>query len=95
MYTEMHSTYLAGTYVQRCNLMWWTVYVLERRMSSLLGVPMGIAEESISTPLPSCYSRYQQGSNIMEMQVKLCQVLAQIDQSQIYLSTPFVDALDD
>lgn len=81
MYTEMHSTYLSETYVQRCNFMWWTVYVLERRLSSLMGVPMGIAEESISTPFPSTY-RYQQGSNVMEMQVKLCQVLAKIDQSE-------------
>ncbi|PIG82846.1 hypothetical protein AARAC_003116, partial [Aspergillus arachidicola] len=80
MYTEMHSSYLDPTYVQRCKLMWWTVYVLERRMSSLLGVPMGIAEESISSPFPLT-DRNAQGVRALEMQVMLCQVLAQIDQT--------------
>ncbi|KAL7657948.1 hypothetical protein ACMYSQ_004088 [Aspergillus niger] len=62
----------------RCRLVWWTVYVLERRMSSLLGVPMGISEESINASFPSI-SRDIQGSNVLEMQVMLCQILAKVD----------------
>lgn len=80
MYTEMQSTYIDEVYMQRCNLMWWTVYVLERRMSSLMGVPMSIAEESISTSLPS--SGHTEGSNVLAMQVRICQVLAKIDKSE-------------
>lgn len=80
MYTEMQSTYIDGIYMQRCNLLWWTVYVLERRMSSLMGVPMSIAEESISTSLPS--SGPTPGPNVLAMQVKICQVLAKIDKSE-------------
>lgn len=81
MYTGMHGVCLEDDYIQRCRLVWWTVYVLERRMSSLLGVPFGISEESISVSLPS-NSRHFPNSNALKMQVKLCQILAKIDLSE-------------
>lgn len=85
MYTGMHGIRLDETYVRRCSLMWWTVYVLERRMSSLLGVPMGISEESISASFPSTSSNVH-GSNVLEMQVMLCQILAKVDLSKFSLA---------
>ncbi|CAG8125163.1 unnamed protein product [Penicillium salamii] len=78
MYTEMRSSCLDEDHVQRCNLVWWTVYILERRMTSLLGLPIGISEESITAPYPSIPTRAQ-SSNVMEMQVILCQILAKVD----------------
>lgn len=84
MYTGMHGICLDEDYVQRSSLVWWTVYVLERRMSSLLGVPMAISEESISASFPSI-SRPIQGSNVLEMQVVLCQILAKVDLSEFSL----------
>ncbi|CAG8232481.1 unnamed protein product [Penicillium salamii] len=82
MYTEMRSSCLDEDHVQRCNLVWWTVYILERRMTSLLGLPIGISEESITAPYPSIPTRAQ-SSNVMEMQVILCQILAKVD-STVY-----------
>lgn len=84
MYTEMHGICLDEAYVQRCRLVWWTVYVLERRMSSLLGVPMGISEESISALFPSIFNDIH-GPNVLEMQATLCQILAKIDLSEFLL----------
>ena len=84
MYTEMHGICLNQDYVQRSSLVWWTCYVLERRMSSLLGVPMGISEESISASFPSI-STHIQGANVLEMQVMLCQILAKVDLSTFIL----------
>lgn len=84
MYTEMRSSCLDEDYVQRCNLVWWTVYILERRMTSLLGLPIGISEESITAPYPSIPTRAQ-SPNVMEMQVILCQVLAKVDASMFSL----------
>ncbi|KAJ5691546.1 hypothetical protein N7488_012281 [Penicillium malachiteum] len=83
MYTGMHSICLDQDYIQRCRLLWWTVYVLERRMSSLLGVTIGIsedgiAEESMSASLPSL-SRHFPKSDALHMQLTLCQILAKID----------------
>ncbi|PYI15800.1 hypothetical protein BO99DRAFT_341722 [Aspergillus violaceofuscus CBS 115571] len=78
MYTGMRGSYLDGAYVERCSLVWWTVYALERRMSSLLGVPMGISEESISASFPSISGQIQ-GANVLEMQTMICQILAKVD----------------
>lgn len=85
MYTGMRGVCLDETYVRRCSLVWWTVYVLERRMSSLLGVPVGISEESISASFPSTSSQVH-GSNVLEMQVMLCQILAKVDLSKFSLA---------
>jgi hypothetical protein len=81
MYTGMHGVCLENDYIQQCRLVWWTVYVLERRMSSLLGVPFRISEESISVSLPA-NSRQFPNSNALKMQVTLCQILAKIDLSE-------------
>ena len=89
MYTEMHGLCLDEAYVQRCSLMWWTIYTLERRMSSLLGVPMGISEESISASFPSI-SQEIHGANVLEMQVMLCQILAKVDLSKLGIPARFV-----
>ena len=45
---------------------------------------MGISEESISTSFPSI-STHIQGSNVLEMQVMLCQILAKVDLSAFSL----------
>ncbi|KAJ5342368.1 hypothetical protein N7541_011492 [Penicillium brevicompactum] len=78
MYTEMHGSCFDEDYIQRSNLLWWTVYILERRMSSLLGLPLGISEESISALCPSILIQ-SETSEAMEMQVRLCQILAKVD----------------
>lgn len=83
MYTEMHGLCLDQSYVHRCRLVWWTVYVLERRFSSLQGVPMGISEDSITASLPSA-SDQRSEMGILEMQVTLCQILAKVDLSMHY-----------
>lgn len=80
MYTDMNDSYLNETYVQKCRKIWWTVYILEREMSSFMGVPGGITEESINTPFPTM-SGQPQRRLALEIQVKLCQVLAKIDRS--------------
>ncbi|KAL3496051.1 hypothetical protein BJX62DRAFT_252420 [Aspergillus germanicus] len=37
----------------RCQNIWWTVYVLERQICVLLGVPLGISESDITASLPN------------------------------------------
>ncbi|KAL0931430.1 zn 2cys6 transcription factor [Colletotrichum truncatum] len=80
MYTEMQGQYLDDTYIQRCRLVWWTIYVLERQMSTLLGVPMLIQDENICTPFP-VHMHQGQRTNVMHIQVKLAQILGQIHRS--------------
>ncbi|UQC79247.1 uncharacterized protein CLUP02_04726 [Colletotrichum lupini] len=80
LHTEMQSHHLDETYVQRCRLVWWTIYVLERQMSALMGVPMFISDECVCTPFPIFYEQAQRTS-ALHIQIKLAQVLGQIHQT--------------
>jgi proline utilization trans-activator len=61
----------------RCQNTWWTVYVLERRISVLLGVPLGISDNDISTSLP-IYSDSPFQTSTMALHVKLSQAFSQV-----------------
>ncbi|KAI1610690.1 hypothetical protein EDD36DRAFT_489966 [Exophiala viscosa] len=77
MHTEMRSQKVDDALVQRCRKVWWTVYILDRQMSSLMGVPMGIGDESINAELPT-FPNQPQRTMAMDIQIKLSRVLAQI-----------------
>jgi hypothetical protein len=36
----------------RCQNIWWTVYVLERQISVLMGTPLSISDNDINASLP-------------------------------------------
>ncbi|KAK1613493.1 fungal-specific transcription factor domain-containing protein [Colletotrichum phormii] len=80
LHTEMQSHHLDETYVQRCRLAWWTIYVLERQMSALMGVPMFISDECVCTPFP-IFCEQAQRTGALHIQIKLAQVLGQIHQT--------------
>ncbi|KAK2060951.1 fungal-specific transcription factor domain-containing protein [Colletotrichum caudatum] len=40
--------------VQRCRKIWWTVYILDRQMTSLMGFPQSTSDEGVHCQLPSC-----------------------------------------
>lgn len=60
-------------------------------MSSLMGIPMGIADESITAELPSFSGRPQREATL-EIQIGLSKVLAQIHGSKSH--PPIVSAGD-
>ncbi|CAK4030524.1 Zn(II)2Cys6 transcription factor [Lecanosticta acicola] len=53
MYTDMRSLHLSEPVVERCRAIWWTVYVLDRQMTAMMGVPMSLSDDDITAPLPS------------------------------------------
>ncbi|KAH8672613.1 fungal-specific transcription factor domain-containing protein [Tricladium varicosporioides] len=77
MNTNMRAQGLEDKYVERCRKVWWTVYVLDRQMSSLMGVPLAIRDEDISASLPT-FSGSPQKTLALEIHVKLSRVIAQI-----------------
>ena len=81
MHTEMRSQQVDPVLAQRCRKVWWTVYILDRQMSSLMGVPMGISDELISAELPT-FSGHLERSTAMNIQIQLSRVLAQILNSE-------------
>lgn len=81
MHTDMKSRLVEESLVQRCRNIWWTVYVLDRRMTSLMGLPLAIRDEDISAGLPSV-----PGSNqklvALDLHIRLSRVTAQIFNSE-------------
>lgn len=68
-------------YIQRSRNIWWTVFVLDRQMSVLMGLPLSVNDEDISVPLPSFLDSTRKGFTVA-IHVKLCQVLAQVVNSK-------------
>ncbi|KAF2019448.1 Zn(II)2Cys6 transcription factor [Aaosphaeria arxii CBS 175.79] len=77
MHTDMPTQYLGEQYVQRCRKIWWTIYVLDRQMSSLMGLPLAIKDEDISCQLP-IYPGSPHRTAALNMQIKLARILATI-----------------
>lgn len=78
----MHGLDVDGPHAQKCRRVWWTVYILDRQMSSLMGVPMAISDDEITAPLLA-FPTDARRSKALEIQIKLCQILAQIHSSML------------
>jgi proline utilization trans-activator len=72
---------LGHTLVQRCRKIWWTVYILDRQMTSLMGLPQNIQDDDITCQLPS-FSDSAQRTAALEMQIKLARIYADISRSE-------------
>lgn len=62
--------------------------MLDRQMSSLMGLPSAIRDEDISAGLPS-YPDSTQKATALEIQIMLSQVLAQITNSKLIIVLSF------
>ncbi|KAL4892370.1 hypothetical protein BDV59DRAFT_193869 [Aspergillus ambiguus] len=53
MHTCMPVTDLGQDVVERCRKIWWTVYILDRHMTSIQGLPQSIDDRFVQTSLPA------------------------------------------
>jgi proline utilization trans-activator len=81
MHTDMPVTDLGEPLVQRCRKIWWTVYILDRQMTSLMGLPQNIRDDDITCRLPS-FSGSAQRAAALDMQIKLARIFAEISRSR-------------
>ncbi|KAL6705524.1 hypothetical protein ACN47E_006641 [Coniothyrium glycines] len=77
MHTDMPIEHLGEPLVQRCRKIWWTVYILDRQMTSLMGLPQSIQDDDISCQLPYFHDLTQRPA-ALNMQIKLSRVYAEI-----------------
>ncbi|KAL3467055.1 hypothetical protein BJX64DRAFT_274107 [Aspergillus heterothallicus] len=82
MHTDMPVQQLGETTVQRCRKIWWTIYVLDRQMTSLMGLPQSIHDSQIHHQLPS-FPGSPQKVVALGMQIRMCQIIAEIN-STVY-----------
>lgn len=73
MHTDMPVTNLGDAVVQRCRKIWWTIFILDRHMTSLMGLPQSVRDEDISCKLPD-YQASPQKAAALSMQIKLARV---------------------
>lgn len=80
MHTDMPVADLGEPLVQRSRKIWWTVYILDRQMTSLMGLPQSIRDDDISCQLPR-FSGSAQRAAALKMQIKLARIYAEIARS--------------
>ncbi|KAE8154136.1 fungal-specific transcription factor domain-containing protein [Aspergillus avenaceus] len=77
MHTDMPSEHLGDEVVQRCRRIWWTIYILDRQMTSLMGLPQSIRDDQIHHQ-PPCFPEAPQKATAMDLQIKMCQIMEEI-----------------
>lgn len=82
MHTDMDSRYLGEDVVQRSREIWWTVYILDRRMSSLLGAPLALADEDITARLPY-FDGSTKKSLALSILIQISKATAEIQRSEL------------
>ena len=83
MHTDMPSHYLDEQTTERYRGAWWTVYILDRRMSSLMGTPISISDEDITAVIPT-YADFPQKSSALKHHVQLSKATSSILHSASY-----------
>jgi Fungal specific transcription factor domain. len=81
MHTDMPTRYLGESLVQRYRKIWWTVYILDREMTSLMGLPQSIRDDHLHHQAPTFFVSAQRTA-ALNMQIKLSQVIAEINGSR-------------
>lgn len=80
MHTDMSEGRLGDALVQRCRRIWWTIYILDRQMTSLMGLPQSIRDDQLHHQLPYYPGSPQKGI-ALSMQIKVCQIMDEINSS--------------
>ncbi|CAI6090487.1 unnamed protein product [Clonostachys chloroleuca] len=82
MHTNMPGGLLGEDVVERSRRVWWTIYVLDREMTSLLGLPQSINDRDIYPELPKFEESHHRRA-ALEMEIRLSRVIATINK-EIY-----------
>ena len=67
----------------RYRSVWWTLYILDRRFSSLMGAPVSIHDADVTVPLPSS-GDLSEGYEALAMHVKLSRVITSVLNCEIF-----------
>lgn len=81
MHTDMPLEHLGEKIVERSRKLWWTVYVLDREMTSLMGLPQTIHDDDVHPQLPH-FSGSTHRVAALHMQIRLCRTIASINRGK-------------
>jgi hypothetical protein len=77
LHRDIVSGVLDDPEVTRYRNAWWTLYILDRKLSSLMGAPCSINDSDISVPIPGDQTSSRK-SSALDMHIKLSRLKAKI-----------------
>jgi hypothetical protein len=77
LHAEVPVAQFGEKFAERCKNVWWTVYILDRTLSSAVGAPVSVQDDHIRQPLGSPTNSSQRDATLI-MHVKLCRVASYI-----------------
>lgn len=87
LHTQLPEDELGAGTLTRCRNLWWTLYIMDRHISSSLGLPMTTPDSDITTvidPPSTCLQR----DAILSLNVRLSHLLSFILTSKLDLRLP-------
>lgn len=78
LHTDLTSNHVKKDLVPRCRKLWWTIHVLDRQMTSLMGLPQSIRDDDVSAPMPD-FDGDSARATAFTMRTRLAQFIATID----------------
>ena len=77
LHAEIQSIDMGDHMVQRCRKIWWTIYNLDRKLSSLMGSPNLLNDQDITTPLP-VFTESTATTDAFAINVKMSRLLGHV-----------------
>lgn len=82
LHTNIEADRFGTTSVERIRRAWWTVFILDREMTAVAGLPQSIEIQDVYCQLPAFSSSVTRIS-ALKMQLKLSQLIADINRSML------------
>jgi hypothetical protein len=81
LHTNLSSHHVEKALVPRCQRLWWTIHVLDRQMTYLMGLPQSIRDDDVTAPLPE-FEGDAFRTAAFAMRTKLSHFIATIDSGE-------------
>ena len=82
LHTNFEVDRFGSASVERIRRAWWTVFILDREMTAIAGLPQSIEIQDVYCQLPA-FSGSVTRTSALKMQLKLSQLIADINRSML------------
>lgn len=81
LHTDMGAGRFGEELVERSRRAWWTAYILDREMTSLMGLPQSHLDHAVCPRLPRFVGSVQRTA-ALSIRIKLSRIMARINDSK-------------
>lgn len=87
LHTDIGTERFDDGMVERSRRVWWTVYILDREMTSLMGLPQSHHDHGVCPQLPRFLGSLQRPV-ALSIRIKLSRIMAKINDSRYPILFP-------